>query len=156
MAVRIRPVEAGDRGEWLRMRVALWPEGSEGEHAAEIDAFLAHPGAAPPAAVLVCEGSSGRLRGFVELSIRSYAEGCRGDRVAYLEGWYVDPGQRREGVGRALVAGSEAWARALGCHELASDTDLANELGYRAHLGLGFEETARIICFRKSLDDAAP
>jgi len=155
-AMRIRPVEAGDRGEWLRMRVALWPEGTEGEHAAEIDAFLARPADAPPAAVLVCEGGPGRLRGFVELSVRSYAEGCRGDVVPYLEGWYVDPGERRRGVGRALVAAAEAWGRALGASELASDTELANVASQRAHRALGFEETERIVCFRKPLGDAAP
>jgi aminoglycoside 6'-N-acetyltransferase I len=153
--MHIRPVEAGDRGEWLRMRTALWPEGSEDEHAAEIDAFLSHQADAPPTAVLVCEGAPSRLRGFAELSIRSYAEGCRGDRVAYLEGWYVDPEERGRGVGRALVAAAEAWGRARGCHELASDTELANDAGHRAHLAVGFEETARIICFRKPLDDAA-
>jgi aminoglycoside 6'-N-acetyltransferase I len=152
----IRPVESGDRGEWLRMRAVLWPEGPSAEHAAEIDAYFQQSTDAQPAAVLVCEGSPGRLWGFAELSIRPYAEGCRTDRVAYLEGWYVDPAQRRKGIGRALVAAAEVWARAQRCSEFASDTDLPNEVSHHAHLALGFEEAARIICFRKSLGGADP
>ena len=52
------------------------------------------------------------------MSIRNYAEDCQTDRVAYLEGWYVDAEWRRRGVGSALVAGAEAWARAQGCTEV--------------------------------------
>ena len=46
---------------------------------------------------------AGAALGFAELSIRNYAEDCTTNRVAYLEGWYVEPHARRRGVGRALV-----------------------------------------------------
>jgi aminoglycoside 6'-N-acetyltransferase I len=71
--------------------------------------------------------------------------------VAYLEGWYVVPGLRRQGVGRALVAAAEAWARAQGCTEFGSDAVLDNEPSAAAHRALGFEETAQIRCFKKVL-----
>jgi aminoglycoside 6'-N-acetyltransferase I len=64
----------------------------------------------PSAAVLLALDEGGRAVGFVELSIRNYAEDCETDRVAYLEGWYVIPEARRTGVGRALIAASEEWA----------------------------------------------
>ena len=89
--------------------------------------------------------------GFAELSIRNYAEECVTDRVAYLEGWYVDAEWRRRGVGKALIEAAESWARAQGCTEFGSDALLENETSAAAHLALGFEETVQIRCFRKQL-----
>jgi aminoglycoside 6'-N-acetyltransferase I len=89
--------------------------------------------------------------GFAELSIRAYAEGCRTDRVTYLEGWYVAPDVRNRGVGGALIAAAEAWARSQGCVELASDVELTNEASAAAHRALGFVEVGRVRCFRKDL-----
>ena len=52
--------------------------------------------------VLFAEDGDARPTGFVELSLRAYAEGCQSDNVAYVEGWYVVPEARGSGVGRAL------------------------------------------------------
>src|SRR5205085_454596 len=79
-----------------------------------------------PLAVLVAEEGSRALIGFAELSIHNIAESCVSGRVAYLEGWWVDPAVRRRGVGRALVAAAEEWGRAQGCTEFASDTEVDN------------------------------
>ena len=97
-----------------------------------------------PLAVLMAFDASGAPAGMAELSIRNYAEDCVTDRVGYLEGWYVEPHARRTGVGRALAAAAEAWARAQGCTEFASDALIDNDVSAAAHLALGFEETARI------------
>ncbi len=67
-----------------------------------------------PQAVLVAELPSQGVVGFVELSIRSSVAGCSLDRVGYIEGLYVVPGARHQGVARALVKASLAWARAGG------------------------------------------
>jgi aminoglycoside 6'-N-acetyltransferase I len=83
--------------------------------------------------VLLAEDAVGDIVGIAELSIRAYAEGCRTDRVAYLEGWYVVPEARRQGVGRALIESAEEWARAQGCTEFASDIQPANEVSAAAH-----------------------
>ena len=132
------------------MRHALWPEGSVEEHAGEIEDFFAGR-SREPLAVLVAEAASGQLIGFAELSIRPFAEGCATDRVGYLEGWYVVPEARKQGVGRALVEASEAWARAQGCTEFASDTEVDNKVSAAAHRALGYTEVALIRCFRKDL-----
>ena len=148
--IRVRPITPADRADWLRLRQALWPEDGNATHATEIEQFFA--GALQmPLAVLLAVDSGGTAAGFVELSIRSYAEDCSTDRVAYLEGWYVVPGWRRRGVGRALVSAAEDWARAQGCLEFASDALLDNEVSAAAHAALGFDETVQIRCFRKSL-----
>ena len=55
------------------------------------------------------------------------------------------------GVGRALIAAAEDWARGEGCEELASDAELTNSSSDRAHRACGFEETGQIRCYRKAL-----
>jgi aminoglycoside 6'-N-acetyltransferase I len=99
------------------MRCALWPEGSDTEHREEIERFFAGR-LREPLTALLATNHSGDPVGFAELSIRSYAEGCVTDRVAYLEGWYVVPGARRQGVGAALVRSAEEWARSQGAPSL--------------------------------------
>ena len=90
--------------------------------------------------------------GFAELSIRSYAEGCSSGRVAYLEGLYVLPARRRQGIGGALVLAAEGWAVTQGCTEFGSDALLDNNVSAIVHRALGFEEVAEIRCFRKDLN----
>ena len=149
--IRVRSVTPTDAGVWARMRHALWPDQDAASLAAEAAEYFA--GRLPmPLAVLVAEDEAGRIVGFAELSIRNYAEDCQTDRVAYLEGWYVEPDVRRRGVGRALVAGAEAWGRAQGCVEFGSDAVIDNEVSAAAHRALGFTETVQIRCFRKVLE----
>ncbi len=126
----------------------LWPEGAE-NHGPEIDRFLAGHAAEPRAVMVAAEG--GTLVGFAELSIRPCAEGCATDRVAYLEGWFVREERRGEGIGRAMLAASEDWARSSGCAEFASDTALDNGASIDAHLACGFEDAGIVRCFRKEL-----
>ncbi len=145
----IKPVQPSEATTWERMRQALWPSAS-GEHAAEIAAYFAGR-QKHIAEVLLAFDDAGRPLGVIELSIRNYAEGCVSDRVAYLEGWYVEPHARRQRVGAALINAAEEWGRAQSCKELASDTDLENHVSAAAHRALGFVVTERIICFKKNL-----
>jgi aminoglycoside 6'-N-acetyltransferase I len=107
-----------------------------------------------PEAVLVAVQSTARgdLLGFAELSRRAYAEGCDTSPVGFLEGWFVVADHREQGIGGALVRAAEAWARALGCREFASDALADNTVSARAHQALGFDEVAVIRCFRKALE----
>lgn len=147
--INVRPVSSSDTSDWARMRLALWP-GDSGEHAGEIEKFFQGE-LHEPLAVLLAFDQSGDALGFVELSIRNYAEGCSTSRVAYLEGWYVEPQARRRGVGRALVKAAEDWGRAQGCTEFGSDALIDNDVSASAHRALGFEEVEQIRCFRKDL-----
>lgn len=153
-AMNIRPVQAEDSAEWLRLRMALWPDADEAEQVAEIRHFLAFPPRPPlPAlhAVFVCPLPGAGLCGLLEVSIRPYADGCSTSNVGYLEGWYVDEGYRGQGIGRALVLAAEAWAVTQGCREMASDTDLDNFVSQAAHQQLGYVETGRVVQFVKPL-----
>jgi aminoglycoside 6'-N-acetyltransferase I len=145
---RVRPAQIDDAREWTALRIELWPE-SPLDHAPEVAAFLADPPAS--AACFVAEDRHGRLVGFVEAGLRSYAEECTTSPVGYIEGIFVLPSLRRAGVGRALVEAAESWARSRGCSEMASDRALANEASGGFHVAVGFEEVNRIVCYRKDL-----
>lgn len=149
--VVVRAAEADDASSWLAMRLALWPDGSDPEHREEIDRFLAGAAGGRPAEVLIAQDPSGRLLGFAELAVRPYAEGCVSDRVAYLEGWFVEPDSRNKGVGGALVAAAEDWGQAQGCTEFASDADPDSEASIQAHRALAFTDAGLVRCFHKKL-----
>ncbi len=147
--MNIASVTPGDRDVWLDMRGQLWP-GSLASHAREVDRFFSGH-AREPLAVLLAKDENGHTLGFAELSIRPYAAGCTTDNVAFLEGWFVVPDARGRGVGRALVAACEQWARSQGCSEFASDAESDNEASIAAHLALGFSDEGLVRAFSKKL-----
>ncbi|HZS42046.1 MAG TPA: GNAT family N-acetyltransferase [Polyangia bacterium] len=146
----IRPLAPADHAEWLRMRVQLWPD-SAGDPP---ELLREYSGGSANRAVLVAPRDGGGLRGFIELSLREYADGCDSSPVGYIEGWWVDADSRGAGVGRALVAAGEEWARARGCVEMASDTEVENVASQRAHVALGYRETERLVIFARRLTRA--
>jgi len=132
---------------WLPLRRQLWPEGSTNEHLAEMQMFIDQPG---KFFQLVAYEHDRQPAGFVEASLRTdYVNGTESSPVAFLEGIYVAPPYRRRGIGTLLVAAVVTWARACGCTELASDALLDNESSHAMHRALGFDETERVVFFRK-------
>jgi aminoglycoside 6'-N-acetyltransferase I len=146
----IREILERDRADWVRLRESLWP-GSLADHDVETRRYFQDRAQTP--IVFVAE-TDGRVVGFLELDFRKYAPGCRSSPVAFIEGWHVQAGFQRRGIGRALIKAAEARARALGHAEIASDSELANSEGIAAHRALGYEEVERVVCFRRSLHDA--
>jgi aminoglycoside 6'-N-acetyltransferase I len=57
----------------------------------------------------------------VELSIRTDVAGLEGQRAGYIEGLYVKPEARGEGVSRKLLRASHEWAHRQNCSAFASD-----------------------------------
>ncbi len=147
--MKIRRAESRDRAEWLRMRTALWPECPPETQLAEIAEYF---GPDLQQAAFVAVRAEGGLGGFLEASLRLYAEGCETRPVGYIEGWYVDPDLREQGIGAQLVHVAEAWAIKQGCQEMASDCLLENEASFYAHLALGYTEVCRAIHFKKRLN----
>lgn len=143
----IRSYKEEDRAEWLRMRRALWDDCPVEQQVREMDEILA----SETEALFLAERPGGGLCGFVESALRSRADGCDTTPVGYIEGWYVDEDVRRLGIGKALVEAAEAWARAKGCRQMASDAELWNDVSHRAHGALGYEEAARLVLFKKDL-----
>lgn len=144
----IRPLREKDISEWFRLRKLLWDEVADDEHKTEMFDIYEHT---DTQLVLIAESAAGRLVGFLEASIRPFVEDCHTDHVGYLEGWFVEPDFRRYGIGRRLVRSAESWARSKGCTEMASDSEIGNDLSLKAHLNLGYEETSRLVHLRKDL-----
>jgi aminoglycoside 6'-N-acetyltransferase I len=134
---------------WLELRQALWPNESASAHLAEMDAFCRSPSRY---AQFVAISAVGQPQGFIELALRTdYVNGTESSPVAFLDGIYVAPAHRRQGIARALVAQAERWALSQGCREFASDALLENTHSHSMHRALGFEETERVVYFRKRL-----
>ncbi len=149
----VRLAESRDVPEVAEMFNYLWPEASAAEHARELASLLAgiFPGTLP-SVVFLAEELSGRVLGFIQVDLRSHADGCDPSRpVGYIEGWYVAPTCRRTRVGAKLVTAAEDWARSQGCTEMASDAWLDALDSQRAHEALGFEVVDRCIHYRKDL-----
>jgi hypothetical protein len=80
-----------------------------GQHEREIAGYLS--GARrEPQEVLLAFDDQNRALGFIELSIRAYAEGCTSSRVAFIEGWYVEPSLLSE-IGAQRLVGLMGAAR---------------------------------------------
>jgi aminoglycoside 6'-N-acetyltransferase I len=134
---------------WRQMRQALWPEMKEEENLLETEAMTK---ATSRFLVRVAMNREDQPIGFVEATVRNdYVNGCSTSPVAFLEGIYVEPRVRRRGVARALVNAVEEWGREMGCREFASDALLENASSHSMHAGLGFQETERVVYFRKDL-----
>jgi aminoglycoside 6'-N-acetyltransferase I len=132
---------------WVTLRFALWPEEDKAVMAAEAPAILADP----DRLVLVARAGD-TITGFAEAAIRrDYVNGCETSPVAFLEGIHVAPEHRRRGIARALIKGVEEWAHQKGLKEMASDALEENSRSHAMHAALGFDQTERVIFFRKSL-----
>jgi aminoglycoside 6'-N-acetyltransferase I len=147
--ISLRAATPADAEAWLAMRRELWPDHDRQELADAVARFFKGHEAHLLEVLLAVSGD--RVIGFAEMNIRPYAEGAETDRVAYLEGWFVAADVRRSGVGAKLIAAAEAWARAQGCVDFASDALFENVVSEKAHKALGFTETEIIRCFYKRL-----
>jgi len=131
----VRPARPEDRAAVLALAEKLWPDEpiDMGEDYVAVWA------------------ADGRIGGFVTWAVRPWADACEQAPCPYVEGWYVEEDLRRTGVGAALIAHVEAWARAHGFTELGSDALLENRVSIAAHHRLGFAPVEKLQLFRKRL-----
>ena len=136
----VAPAAPEHRERWLTLRATLW-----GEEAGD-------PADLPEGDGNFVALADDRVIGFAEAAVRQdYVNGCDGSPVLFLGGLFVDPGHRRRGVARALIAAVADWGRARGCSEFASDAELDNTDSHAMHRALGFVETERVVYFRREL-----
>lgn len=144
----IRSAEPRDAAGWQKLREQLW---ANADSKRDIEAYFA-TSVDETARVLIAEHETEGVIGFAEISVRrDYVEGSSCSPVAYLEGWFVGEAWRRQGVGKALIAAAENWARETGHVEFASDTTLDNTASIATHLACGFTEAERTVHFIKRL-----
>ena len=116
-SLTIRPITPADSGTWEQLRDLLWPDPAG--HAAEIAAFFAGT-LNEPQTVFFAENESSVVA-FAELSIRTDVPGLEGKTTCYVEGLYVLPEVRHQGIARQFLLFSREWARQQGCEAFASD-----------------------------------
>lgn len=97
---------------------------------------------------------AGKAVAMLEVSLRNFVDGCLGGPVGYIEGIYVVPEARGRRYGGKLVEFAESWFRTKGCRDMAADSVIDNVEAQRFFQHIGFEETFRIVQFKKPLDGA--
>ncbi|KFI05240.1 aminoglycoside 6'-N-acetyltransferase [Massilia sp. BSC265] len=144
----IKPCTSVEQAGWLQLRMALWLDDRD-KHLQEMQELCAQPGRY--AQFIACS-RLGEPQGLVEVALRSdYVNGTASSPVGFLEGLYVDPAFRKQGIAAMLVQTAEEWVRRQGCTEMASDALLENTASHAMHRALGFAETERVVYFRKLL-----
>jgi aminoglycoside 6'-N-acetyltransferase I len=153
--VQIRSAQQSDLAQLAPLLQALWPQSPVEEHADELRLLLGGKAdlvLTMPLSILVAEAGDGRLVGFLEVDLRSHADGCNpAQAVGYIEGWYVVEDYRGHGVGKKLLAKAEDWARNHGCIEMASDAIIDNQVSQHVHEALGYEVVDRCVHYCKKL-----
>jgi aminoglycoside 6'-N-acetyltransferase I len=147
--VNVREVRDPADADWLEMRLRLWPDHDAEEHLADMERTV---GDSARFVTFLAESNESGAVGFAQVSIRTdYVNGTTSTPVAFLEGIYVRPAFRRRGVATSLCQAAEAWGWSKGCTELASDALIDNDVSHRMHIALGFEETERVVYFKKPI-----
>lgn len=135
---------------WAALRYALWAWDTVDDHAEEAEEL--YLSGDPDRAAFVARTADGSIVGFAEATLRrDYVEGCETSPVAFLEGIFVDPLHRQQGIARALADRVADWGRSMGCSEYGSNALVDNDASHAFHAAIGFSETIRVVYFKKEL-----
>lgn len=89
---------------------------------------------------------------WISLSLRhDYVEGCQAGPIAYLEGIFISPNYRSQGISEELMHFAKGWAKSQGISQLGSDTELDNLLSQNFHIKHGFREVSRTVHYIRDL-----
>lgn len=144
----VREARHDEHRIWAEMLARLHTDQDAEEFEREIAAFTGLP---EPYVCFLAFTDDGEPVGMIDARARNYAEGAPNLRAAYVEDLWVEPGHRRAGVARELLAAVEQWARSEGFDWLGSDTTPDNRLSRDWHRRMGFEEVEQLVVFGKSL-----
>ncbi len=83
---------------------------------------------------------------WISLSLRhDYVEGCQNSPTAYLEGIFIIPDYRSQGIGDKLLSFAISWAENSGISQPASDVEFDNQLSQNFRFKYGFREVGRTV-----------
>lgn len=145
--VRIVQALGHDAALLGKMASLLWPKHRPQDLAGEFEELLG----SREAAVFIAYVEDVPV-GFAQCQLRrDYVEGTDSSPVGYLEGLFVKPSHRRQGIGKMLVRACEDWAKEQNCSEFASDCEIENMASRQFHIKAGFLEANQIVCYVKRL-----
>lgn len=147
MATTVSEVQRHQLDDWLRLREAVYTGLDRDFHQQEMEIYFNDE---DKTCLLACNATDS-VCGMVEMSLRNVVDGCLSSPVGYVEGIFVDPAHRGSGIARLLMQHAEGWCRSRGCREIATDAELDHEEAQRFHQHMGFQETYRIVEYRKEL-----
>ena len=93
--------------------------------------------------------ADGRLLGWVHVELADYVDS---GTYAQIGGLVVDRAHRRQGIGAALMAEAEAWARQQGCAMMRLRSSSTRTPAHRFYEGLGYANVKTQYSFVKPLD----
>jgi aminoglycoside 6'-N-acetyltransferase I len=147
--LRLSPATRRDVAVWRAMRADLYAGIDESFNEFEMALILD----AADRACLIVHAPNDDAVGFIEVSLRNVVDGCLGVPVGYIEGIYLIPSWRGLGLGPVMIQAVAEWFRSEGCRDMATDAELENEDAQQFWSDLGFEETWRIVQYRKPLGE---
>ena len=137
-----------DLTDWLEMALALWSYESK----EEMESLFHTLYTSDNDEMLIARTDEGIGAGFANISIRKdYVEGSNSNPVGYIEGIYVKPEFRKQGIAKKFIEQAEEWTRQRGCTELGSDTEIENIESQNFHRRIGFEGESHIVHFIKRI-----
>jgi GNAT superfamily N-acetyltransferase len=101
------------------------------------------------AAVMVSTGADDAPTGWCHVEMRRTLVEPMG---ALIVGLVIGEGHRSAGIGAALLAAAEAWARARGCKRLVVATRVTRERAHRFYAREGYEVAKTSYFLTKALD----
>lgn len=99
-------------------------------------------------AIFVAENSTGEIHGFAHVFVMRTVES---EQRAEIGGLVVDERCRSRGIGRALVAHAEEWAREHGCEAIGLRSNVIRERAHAFYERLGYRHVKTQKAFRKTL-----
>ncbi len=134
--------------ELVNMGIDLWPEYTAVDLRTTFQQILASGNS-----TVLLYSYEEELVGFLYVGLRTdYVEGSDSSPTGYVEGIYVKPAFRRQGISQKMLQAGEKWVKAKGCTQMGSDILWSNTVSYDFHTRMGFREAARLITFIKNLD----
>jgi aminoglycoside 6'-N-acetyltransferase I len=145
--LRIEEIAESDIPKVTELIIRLWPECSYEEESLNCQKIIDSHNQ-----TIFSAKQGNNLFAFVHLSLRTdHVEGCSTSPVVYVEGLFVEPLFRKQGVGKALLRKAEEWGKDNNCSEIASDAEIQNIESLAFHKSIGFKEVNRIVCFSKKI-----
>lgn len=143
LPIRVRPCTPADHAAVLSLAprlatgIAPWRQQDAFVAAARrwIDASV--QGASPDHAAFVAEDATHRCVGFASIAREAH---FTGEVQAYLGELVVAADVEGQGIGQALLAAAETWAREQGYRVIALDTGVANDRARAFYAQQGYAE----------------
>lgn len=146
--MKICNVTKNNFNEWVLMGLELWPAHKRIDLEKELKINLK----SRKSKTILIKNENGEYLGFINLTLRTdYVQGAKSTPVAYVEGIFIKPKYRKQGIAKILIKEAERWAKKKGCKELGSDAEIENISSQNFHTNLGFKKTGVNVHFIKKI-----